>query len=240
MVECPTCAKKFDSEHGMKSHHGAKHNKPVPETGEHDCPNCHRAFDSKKGLRYHHTTVHGKSLTENQSTCEWCGTSFTYHKERDEGRFCSQECYQEWLHQEYLSGEDSPLANKVERTCDECGEVFKRQKSRADLNERDYCSRECYHANHSGEDAPNWKGGGVSYYGGNWLPQRRAALKRDDHECQDCGLSRDEHYEQYGKDLEVHHKTPIKTFEDTSDANQLSNLITVCMDCHIKRENRDD
>lgn len=237
-MECPTCGENFGSPHQMKSHHGAKHNAPAPETGEYDCPSCHRAFETEGGLRCHHTKVHGESLITNETSCEWCDDSFSYHVERDEGRFCSQDCYQAWLHQEHLAGDDSPLANKVTRTCDECGEQFKRQESRAKLNERDYCSHECYHENHTGEDAPNWKGGAVSYYGENWLPQRRKAILRDGYKCQDCGMSQESHLDTHKKDLEVHHIQPISTFEDKTVANQLSNLITLCTKCHDEREHR--
>jgi 5-methylcytosine-specific restriction endonuclease McrA len=179
-------------------------------------------------------------LTHEETSCEVCDETFSYHTERDEGRFCSQECYRDWLHNEHLTGDDSPLANQVTRECDECGQEFKRQQSRVEQNKRDYCSRECYHANHSGENAPNWKGGGVSYYGETWLPQRRKALQRDKYECQNCGLTREQHYDEYGADLEVHHIQPIRTFEDTSEANQLSNLVTLCTECHTEHEHSDE
>jgi len=104
------------------------------------------------------------------------------------------------------------------------------------LNKRNYCSSDCYFENHTGENAPRWKGGSINYYGETWLPQRRKAIDRDDEQCQDCGMTRDQHYDEHGTDLEVHHKTPIRTFEDTAEANILSNLITLCTTCHMKRE----
>jgi len=202
-----------------------------------ECPTCGKSLNTEQGVRAHHSTIHDQSLVHETTTCETCSKEFKYHVERNEGRFCSPECHREWLHN-YMKGEDSPLYDKVERTCDECGETFKRQKSRANLNDRDYCSRECYHENHTGEDAPYWKGGKQSYYGEEWLPQRRKVLDRDDEQCQDCGMTRDQHYSIYGSDLEVHHKTPIRTFEDTSEANQLSNLITLCTPCHAQHEKK--
>lgn len=248
-AECPTCGRDdFTSKRGMKQHHAKAHNESLGrETVTLSCDECGDSYEKREDLanesRFCSANCQAigretREKTRVESACEWCDKTYKHHPNR-ERRFCSRGCFHDWR-VDYISGESSPLANKVVRKCDECGETFKRQESRATLNERDYCSRECYHTNYNGENAPNWKGGGVSYYGPNWLSQRRAALKRDDHECQDCGLTREQHHEKYGKDLEVHHKTPIRTFEDTSDANQLSNLITVCMNCHVERENRDD
>lgn len=115
-----------------------------------------------------------------------------------------------------------------------------RMKYERERTERNFCSRECYNDALSddvaGEDNFNWRGGYEPYYGPEWHSQRRKALQRDDYECQSCGLSREQNREQWDKDLEVHHIQPIRTFADTSEANQLSNLITLCTECHTKHE----
>lgn len=83
-----------------------------------------------------------------------------------------------------------------------------------------------------GELHHRWKGGVDEYYGDNWAQQRRKALRRDDFECQRCGISQTDHRAQNGLGLDVHHQKPIRTFESPNDANTLDNLITLCRSCH--------
>lgn len=78
--------------------------------------------------------------------------------------------------------------------------------------------------------------------GENWESQRAAALDRDGAKCRDCGMTREEHTERWGRDLCVHHRRPRDDFldgeEDTlpPEANDLENLITLCLRCHRKWE----
>jgi len=91
---------------------------------------------------------------------------------------------------------------------------------------------------------PRYQGGNASksrerrpdHYGRNWEEQRHAALVRDRWRCQDCGLEQQDHVEQYGRSLHMHHIRPIRSFETPEDANFLENLITLCQDCHDKWE----
>ncbi|MES3161476.1 MAG: helix-turn-helix domain-containing protein [Halorubrum sp.] len=95
-----------------------------------------------------------------------------------------------------------------------------------------------------GEPHHRWKGGVDEYYGDNWAKQRRKALQRDDYECQRCGITQSEHRNRTDIGLDVHHKTPIRTFQSTDDANTLENLVTLCRSCHDTieppNENQDD
>lgn len=245
MAECPTCGRDdFKSRRGMKQHHAKAHNEALGvDTVTLTCENCGEQYEKRPhnaerssycSKSCKHEGHGGWGEDEEESECENCGEKFTHHPSRDR-KYCSQKCHLNYLHED-LSGEESPLTNKVTLTCDECGKQFKRQKSRAELNDSDYCSYDCYHQNNSGEDAPYWKGGSINYYGESWHSQRRKAIDRDDEQCVDCGMTRDKHYDEYDKDLAVHHKTPIRTFEDTKRANKLSNLVTVCTNCHQKRE----
>jgi 5-methylcytosine-specific restriction endonuclease McrA len=85
----------------------------------------------------------------------------------------------------------------------------------------------------SGEDAANWRGGYLPYYGGSWRRARRQARERDGC-CQDCGMTPSD----LGRALDVHHLVPFKTFgvERHREANDLANLVTLCPTCHIRRE----
>jgi DEAD/DEAH box helicase domain-containing protein len=67
-------------------------------------------------------------------------------------------------------------------------------------------------------------------YGPNWETQRDAARQRDQYRCQMCGtLEREGQHH-------VHHKVPFRSFESYTEANQLSNLITLCPRCHRRAE----
>ncbi len=67
-------------------------------------------------------------------------------------------------------------------------------------------------------------------YGPTWAGQRRAARARDGYRCQMCGLP------EQGREHDVHHKIPFRTFASPEQANQLSNLVTLCRSCHRRAE----
>jgi len=62
-------------------------------------------------------------------------------------------------------------------------------------------------------------------YPNNWETRRKNIYKRDDHKCQNCGVSGGEsrHIE-----LHAHHIVP----KSRGGSHQKSNLITLCKDCH--------
>lgn len=244
MAECPTCHKELDTESGMKKHHAHVHGTSLTQKTwsctwcdetftrpESQIQNTERVFCSKK---CHGKWIHENDHTRVQVTCEYCDSQFERRKNKLPPRnhyFCSHECHGKWKKQQ----------GTVVVSCEICDTEVTKNIAYANRCEHHFCSTECqgtwYSENIRGEDHPLWKGGSVSYYGKTWLPQRRAALKRDEYACQDCGLTREEHYKQHGADLEVHHIQPFRTFEDSATANQLSNLITVCTTCHLQREN---
>lgn len=66
------------------------------------------------------------------------------------------------------------------------------------------------------------------YYGANWLEQARLARERDNYICKDCGISQS----LYGKMLSVHHIIPFVYFNTYTEANRLTNLVSICEPCH--------
>lgn len=91
-----------------------------------------------------------------------------------------------------------------------------------------------------GAENPRFKGG-ERYYGPNWDEQREQRIEYDNHECQRCGMKREEHREEFRGDIHVHHIKPKNEFLDGSEldweeANAMSNLITLCQDCHYLME----
>ncbi|MBN1668913.1 MAG: DUF1998 domain-containing protein, partial [Anaerolineales bacterium] len=69
-------------------------------------------------------------------------------------------------------------------------------------------------------------------YGPDWHFQRNLARARDGYRCQVCYRPEPE-----GSQFHVHHKVPFRSFNNPSEANQLSNLITLCPACHRRAEN---
>ncbi len=67
-------------------------------------------------------------------------------------------------------------------------------------------------------------------YGPNWPRQRDRARARDGYRCQMCGVS------ERGRAHDVHHKIPFRAFDSYQQANQLTNLITLCRPCHRRAE----
>ena len=69
-------------------------------------------------------------------------------------------------------------------------------------------------------------------YGPNWSKQRRKCLERDDWSCRVCGVGKEE----LSRELSVHHITPRREYDGNWDQNELSNLISLCSECHGRFE----
>ena len=67
-------------------------------------------------------------------------------------------------------------------------------------------------------------------YGPGWTSLRDQVRARDGYCCQVCGLL------EQGRAHDVHHKVPFRSFPSPQQANQLSNLITLCPSCHRRVE----
>jgi DEAD/DEAH box helicase domain-containing protein len=63
-------------------------------------------------------------------------------------------------------------------------------------------------------------------YGPTWEKQRNLARLRDQYRCSLCGVAEGE------KPHHVHHKIPFRLFSNPIIANDLSNLVTLCPNCH--------
>jgi 5-methylcytosine-specific restriction endonuclease McrA len=130
-------------------------------------------------------------------------------------KYCSRACYLEAI-------KNVPK----EFVCASCGITFYR-KTKPSRPIPKYCSRACYHAQTRGSNHHNWQGGHDHYYGPNWEVARAAALARDQHVCQHCGI--------IDKQPNVHHIVSRRNFEnDWDSANSLDNLITLCTPCHAR------
>lgn len=198
-----------------------------------DCPTCGDSFSTEAGMKGHHAQVHGESIAGFQTECEYCGAEFRIRQsDRLETKnFCDDECQGNWQ-SENRSGEDSHAyeGKTIEVECEFCGSDVEKNKSQLDENqERYYCGYQCQ---------ADWRKENINTgshdYGETWYSQRRKALRRADHECEDPRCNRTEC--QNGNSLEVHHIVPFRTFNSSEVANDLDNLLVLCREHHNEIE----
>ncbi len=67
-------------------------------------------------------------------------------------------------------------------------------------------------------------------YGPTWPAVRDLRRAMDGFRCQVCGAL------EHGRSHDVHHKIPFRAFDSAEQANQLTNLITLCPSCHHRTE----
>jgi len=162
--------------------------------------------------------------------CRACGKTLLrprWQRERYERSYC-EDCWGD---------------SHVSVECEWCGDITDVWPARVDTAR--FCGRDCldeWRSEHQrGKDHPRWRPGRrPGYYGPNWPNQRRETITRDQARCQDCGLTEPESVEKYGAELTVHHKTDLREFVDAGNldhesANQLDNLVTLCVSCHGQR-----
>lgn len=201
------------------------------------CTHCGKAFTHAKwrNLKFcskecAHTSR--KTVTMVHATCQQCGTDFI-HRSNVKRNFCSKKCWHK-----FGIGENSPHYSSVNVSCEQCGKAMKREPNHANRVDHNFCCNRCrsdwHSANIRGEVHPLWKGGADNNRGPNWLAQRRKAWKRDNYTCQHCGTTK----KQLKKNPAVHHIIPFRDFgiERYEEANELTNLITLCPTCHMRAE----
>lgn len=169
-------------------------------------------------------------------TCKRCNKEFETWTYR-QPEFCSKQCMSE-----FAARQPKPNARRPENfltiKCEMCGSKYKIHKGIIENSGRNsrFCSSDCMYTAMSkeriGKNNPNFVHGLTHLYPGrgqNWHSQRRKALKRDNHTCQVCHKQK--------KVMHVHHIVPYVSFDNNwKKANRLSNLVTLCQNCHPKVE----
>jgi len=220
-VRCDWCGKEFrTSSYQIRrnKHHFCSRNCIAKWRSENICGETHPNW---KGGRH-------------KFKCDWCGETFfsKHDPERSKHHFCSRKCKGKWWSKN-IQGENHPnwRGVRVEVKCDGCGKLYRVKRKDLKGRKNHFCSYECYWEWVTGENSPFWKGGHEPYYGPNWFRQARITRERD-YTCQICGREED------GRALDVHHIIPFREFglERYKEANQLSNLITLCRPCHVKAD----
>lgn len=117
--------------------------------------------------------------------------------------------------------------SSVEVECELCENSKLVTLSRAEKYDRHICSE------HNPAELQSIGGTTRTYMGPNWHTQRQRALERDSYSCQSCGMDEQKHLERFDQELHVHHIIARKHFDDDDpEQNELSNLTTLCRECH--------
>lgn len=204
------------------------------------CPTCGRNdFERTSDMKRHHASIHGESIAGVELTCENCGETYRQKPHKTErSSFCSEECHAEYR-SSHWTGENAPnwRGGKKTLTCENCGEEYEVIPAEAKRGSR-FCSRPCMYeyarktGRFSRDNHPRWKGGSRPKYDGDWSGARKRARKRDEYECQLCGLSENDTDGQ----LDVHHIVPVREFDNPQNAHNLDNLVSLCRSCHFRLE----
>jgi hypothetical protein len=237
-MNCPTCGKELSTQSGVRKHHTKVHGTPLPNR---TCSDCGSEFyDPKARLEYcndcnPNAGVNNGNWSDAQRTtsCLECGSEFEYYPSNKDGVYCSQ-CIEE--SDGLLPENPSEPMPRFKLECRFCGESKYVLPSYFKDNKRGvFCDLDCYgqwlSANIVGASHHRWKAG-ESLYAHGWSHIKRAALVRDEYECQNCGKDKSE----LGQNPDVHHIEPVRSFEDPRDAHQLDNVVCLCRTCHTTVE----
>lgn len=218
-----------------------------------NCLECGKKF---KKNRFWQKFCSNKCLTNHSNKrklttkckCKLCGKTF---KGQPSSKFCSKNCLHESLKKYKIcpnclnefnynnikqiccSRKCSNELKKVEKivSCMQCGKEINRYPSQ--IKKYIFCNSKCmgeyYSENNFGEKHPLWKGGKIDGRGYKWRIIRKEVLKRDGYKCSVCGIK-----PRNTKNLDIHHIIKYRDFDNSIDANKLTNLITVCKSCHTK------
>lgn len=179
--------------------------------------------------------------------CEECGKEFERLKSqasKQKHQFCDKNCQGKWKGRQQ-QGENHPQwkADRPLVRCAMCDKEFRPKWGSFKRNAHHFCDQKCVAQWRSiyrtGENSASWRGGHPRYYGPDWYRQMRAARERDGYKCRHCGITQ----KKARRALDVHHIEPFRTFgyilnhnENYKQANDLTNLITLCPQCHAKAE----
>jgi len=167
-----------------------------------------------------------------QVNCFYCGKSFNRRRSqvlKYIKNFCSNTCRH---HQKE--------AHRMIK-CGVCGKEFKTYKSTMAQGRAKFCSRKCYNTSKighipwnkgtkgvmpSGKNHPNYRPGlNRNGYPTDWKETLKEAIRqRDQHKCQICGTPQEECI----RKLDVHH------IDYDKHNLELHNLISLCLNCHMK------
>ncbi len=226
-MKCPTCGKVLGSERGMRQHHTKVHEESLPNR---TCKGCDLEFYDPKARRSYcddcnpnagENNGNWRDATET-TTCKRCETQFEYYPSDKHGVFCADcvDAIHGFLGTPYYEYHE---IKRVKKVCEQCGRISTVLESKAKREPVRFCGQNCLRIWLSNQ----WQNA-ENEYNGRWREVKRKALKRDDHSCQHCGISRGE----IGHEPDVHHIEPVRTFDDPQLAHTLDNVVCLCRSCH--------
>lgn len=240
-MDRPTCGKTLRTEQRMRQHHTKVHGDPLPNRA---CSGCGTEFyDPKARLEFcedcnPNAGEHNGNWSDamETTTCESCGETFSYYPSEKDGVYCP-ECVADATG--LLPGNPSEKGERVAAACQVCGTELEVRPAKIETRKRGvFCTLERYgewlSENVVGPVHHQWEGGPIDY-GQRWWRIRRQALERDDYECQHCGADRDD----LGRNPDVHHLQPVRTFERPAEAHAMDNVVTLCRSGHRRAEEVD-
>jgi hypothetical protein len=141
-------------------------------------------------------------------------------------------CYNNWFK---IKGNASNFRNrKIEAKCSYCHKKIKKNLSQVKDIKHVFCNSKCMglerKESYKGKNNPAFiDGSSYKHYPQEFTESLRESIrKRDNYECQNCGMTEEEHLIVYGRVLEVHH---VDYNKDNCSKN---NLITTCKQCNLR------
>lgn len=130
----------------------------------------------------------------------------------------------------FLCGKEISHYRPENSMCIECA-IASRQNHTLIVKDCDCCACKAHRGEYKGENHPNYKNGHGRHfpYPFKFNEELKSKIRcRDNHICQNCGITEEEHVKNFHQVLHVHH---IDYNVENCEEN---NLITVCNICNIK------
>lgn len=96
-----------------------------------------------------------------------------------------------------------------------------------------FCDRKCTAQFFVGENSVAWRGGSDPNRGKGWAKIAEQVRERDKYRCRRCEKTQEDN----GQKLSVDHIRAWREFDDATQANDLSNLVSLCRSCHSWKTN---
>lgn len=154
--------------------------------------------------------------------CKYCRREFLARRRSDGWSiYCSWRCK--------VAGRRSAL---IQVTCAQCARQFQRRDTRHVRRYRiHFCNIVCRAKFVKGPNHSLYRGGADPNRGHAWTKLADAIRKRDGYICQRCNRSQEANKQR----LSVDHIRPWRSFSDKAEANEPSNLVSLCRRCHMEK-----
>lgn len=165
-----------------------------------------------------------KNRTRKEAKCPQCEGTF-WPRRSASGKWskvCSLAC-----ERRRLSSAHPPFIG----ACLSCGATVRRFRSSrqwARRGGRCFCSPACRIGFMRGENSTSYRGNSDPNRGPGWKRLAAQIRDRDSHQCRRCGAA----HPGSGRAFHVDHVVPWRAFDDKKQANDPSNLVTLCPRCH--------